>query len=65
MILKKKLRKIIKEHGRTQTKQILFKNIADLQEKIARASNIPQAIEFEHDLLDCKSMIKWLDNKDV
>ena len=64
-MLKKKLRNMIKEYGRVLTKQILLEEIEHLQEKMARASNIYIAIDYEHDLLDRQSMIKWLDNKDV
>jgi len=64
-MLKRKLREMIKEHGRVVTKQILLEEIIQLQERIARASNIYLAIDIEHDLLDCQSMVKWLENKDV
>ena len=56
---------MIKEYGRAMTKQIILEEIANLQQKITKAPTIYSAIDIEHDILDRKSMLKWLSAKDV
>lgn len=64
-MLKKRLRNMIKESGRSATKKMILKEISDLQRKMLKASNIYLAIDIEHDILDRQSMLKWLNKKDV
>lgn len=64
-MLKRKLRTMIKEHGRAATKKIIIEEILKLEKQIAKASNIYAAIDIEHSLLDHKSMLKWLNEKNV
>jgi len=64
-MLKRKLRTMIKEYGRVATKKIILQEISHLEDKMTKASNIYAAIDIEHSLLDYKSMLKWLNQKNV
>lgn len=59
-MLRTKLKAMISEYGKVLTKQILIQDIRELEQKLARSSNIYDAIDIEHNILDKKSMLKWL-----
>ena len=59
-MLRTKLKAMILEYGKVLTKQILIEDIRELEQKLARSSNIYDAIDIEHNILDKKSMLKWL-----
>jgi DNA polymerase III delta prime subunit len=59
-MLRKKLKQMIEQHGKTKTKKLINEELAKLNEKMRSATNIYQAIDIEHDILDQKAMLKWL-----
>tara|TARA_A100001201_G_C4085925_1_gene200474 strand:+ start:1055 stop:1219 length:165 start_codon:yes stop_codon:yes gene_type:complete len=54
---------MIENHGKKKTREILLEQLEDLNQKMRLATNIYHAIDIEHDMLDIKSMLRWL--KDV
>lgn len=64
-MLKRKVRNMVKEHGKAITKKIILEEISKLQEQIRKANDIYTAIDIEHSLLDYQSMLKWLNQKNV
>ena len=60
MTLRRKLREMIKEHGRVLTHQILLEEIEKLNQQMRQALNIYYAIDIEHEILDHQAMIRWL-----
>ena len=62
-MLRKKLNNMVEVHGKKKTREILLKELDDLEQKMRLATNIYYAIDVEHDRLDIESMLKWL--KDV
>lgn len=62
-MLRQKLNNMIENHGKKKTREILLEQLEDLNQKMRLATNIYHAIDIEHDMLDIKSMLRWL--KDV
>ena len=61
-MLRQKLNNMVENHGKKKTKEILLKELEALNQKMRSATNIYHAIDIEHDMLDIKSMLKWLKN---
>ena len=59
-MLKIKLKKMVEAHGKSETLETLSKSLRDYQNAIRTAQNINQALDYEHELQDVQSMIKWL-----
>lgn len=59
-MLERKLRNMVKEHGRVATRQTLLEKIEKLNKQMLKAPGIYHAIDIEHDILDCQTMLKWL-----
>ena len=59
-MLKTKLKEMIDQHGKAKTEKIINDELTRLNEKMRSATNIYQAIDIEHDILDQKAMLRWL-----
>lgn len=59
-MLKRKLKQMVESHGKPETLKTLLQSLRNHQKAIAAAQSIGEALDYEHQLQDVESMIKWL-----